>query len=169
MASDALPTAEPASASPAGGSLKKRRFRNWKTMAVELAVMLLGFYVFNVTTVRKPEIPGILGVLVGVVALWLLLRELPGISINSEAISMPTNRIPWLPVLSFWRRTVLLSDVRRLTVSAPWAGFEVVNISGDFGSDTLIFSSKRQRRRFSALIQSIRPGVTVYRSRSLSY
>ena len=32
-------------------------------MAIELAVALLGFYVFNVTTVGKPEIPGILGVL----------------------------------------------------------------------------------------------------------
>jgi hypothetical protein len=84
-------------------------------MAIELAVALLGFYVFNVTTVGKPEIPGILGVLVGVVALCLLLSELAGIAINSEAISMPTNRIPWIPVLSFWRWTVLLSDVRRLT------------------------------------------------------
>jgi len=80
-------------------------------MAIELAVGLLGFYVFNVTTVGKPEIPGILGGLVGVVALWLLLFELPGISIKSEAISMPTNRIPWMPVLSFWRRTVLLSEL----------------------------------------------------------
>ena len=164
MAGDAPPTVGPDGASLPARSVKTRRFRNWKTMAIKLAVVLLGFYVFNVTT-----IPGVFGGLVGVVVLWLLVFELPGISIKSEAISMPTNRIPWMPVLSFWRRTVSLSDVRRLTVSAPWFGFEVVKISGDFGSDMLVFSSKRQRRRFIALIRNICPGVAVYRSQFLSY
>ena len=74
-----------------------------------------------------------------------------------------------MQVLLFWRRAVLLSDVRRLTVSAPWLGFEVVKISGDFGSDTLVFASKGQRRRFIAHIRRICPGVAVYRSQSLSY
>jgi hypothetical protein len=162
LAGDAPPTAWPDGASPAG-FVKKRRFRNWKAMAIDLALVLLGFY-FNVTTVRKPEILGILGVLVGVVALWGLLLELPGILIDSEAISLPTNRIPLVPVLSFWRRTVLLSDVRRLTVLAPWVGFEMVRLSGDFGSDILFFASKRQRWRFIALIRRICLGIAVYRS-----
>jgi hypothetical protein len=159
--------AAPATPAPVSKSLRTRRFWNWKLAAIELAIALLGFYAFNETTVRKPTTPGILGVLVGVVALWLLSRELVGISINSEAISMPTNRIPWLPVLSFFRRTVSLSDVRRLTVSKPWSGFDVVRISGDFGSDMLVFPSKGQRRRFIALMESLCPGMVVYRSRSL--
>ena len=164
MAGDAPPTVGPDGASLPARSVKTRRFRNWKAMAIKLAVVLLGFYVFNVTTIL-----GIFGGLVGVVALWLLLFELPGISIKSEAISMPTNRIPWMPVLSFGRRTVSLSDVRRLTVSAPWFGFEVVKISGDFGSDMLVFASKRQRRRFIAFIRSVRSGIAIFRSQSLSY
>jgi hypothetical protein len=164
LAGDAPPTVGPDGASLPARSVKTRRFRNWKTMAIKLAVVLLGFYVFNVTT-----IPGVFGGLVGVVVLWLLVFELPGISINSEAISMPTNRVPWIPVLSFWRRTVLLSEVRRLTVSAPWFGLEVVKVSGDFGSEMLVFASKGQRRPFIALIRSICPGIAVYRSQSLSY
>jgi hypothetical protein len=67
--------------------------------------------------------------------------------------------------LSFWRRTVLLSDVRRLTVSAPWFGLEVVKVSGDFGSEMLVFASKGQRRRFMALVRSISRDVAVFRSR----
>jgi len=132
-----------------------------------LAIAVFGFYVFNATTERKPVLAGILGVLVAVGALWMVLRELKGISINSEAISMPTKRSQWFPLLSFWRRTVALSEVRRLTVSPPWSGFEVVRISGDFGSDVLVFSSKAQRRRFIAIVESLSPGVGVYRSGSL--
>jgi hypothetical protein len=169
LAGDAPPTAGPDGASLPGGYVKTRRFRNWKAMVVELTVAVLGFYVLYVTTVHKPEIPGVLAALVGIAALWLLLQELPGISINSEAISMPTNWIPWLPVLPFWRRTVLLSHVRRLTVSAPRFGLQVVKIAGDFGSDKLVFGSKGQRRRFITLIRSTSPGIAVYRTQSLSY
>jgi hypothetical protein len=154
-------------AAPNGKSLKSRRFLNWKLIAIELAVAILGFYIFNATTVRKPVLLGVLGVLIGVVALWMALRELKGISINSEAISMPTNRIQALPVLSFSRRSVALSALRRLTVSPPWFRFEVVRISGDFGSDILVFSSRGQRQRFIAIVESLCPSVGVYRSRSL--
>ena len=153
--------------SPAARLERTKRFVNWKMIAIELAIALSGFYIFNETTARKPTLPGILGVLFGVIALWLLWRELAGISIHSDSISMPTNRIRVLPVLSFFRRTVSLSSVRRMTVSLPWCGFEVVRISGDFGSDVLVFSSKGQRRRFIAIVESLCPGVGVYRSRSL--
>jgi hypothetical protein len=71
-----------------------------------------------------------------------------------------------MPFLSFRQRTVRLSEVRRLTRSARWFGFDVVKISGDFGWDLLIFASRGQRRRFIALIQGIYPEVGVYRIRS---
>ena len=64
-----------------------------------------------------------------------------------------------MPALSYRRRTVLLSEVHRLTISARWFGLEAVRISGDFGWDLLLFASTDQRRRFVALIQSICPGV----------
>ena len=165
VANYALPTTEP-SASAARGSLSTGRFRNWKLMAIELAVALLGFYVFIVTTTGNLAAPGIVGVIAGIGALWLFQRELLGISIDSQTLTMPTRQIPWMPAFSFRRRTVLLREVRRLTMSARWLGFEVVKISGDFGSDRLVFASRDQRRRFTALIQSICPGVAVYRSRS---
>jgi|SRR5271166_163460 len=110
VAGNEPPTDAPANASPAS-RFKTRRFRNWKMVAIELAVVLLGFYVLNAMTVRKSEIPGVAGVLVGIGALWFL-HELSGISIDSETMSLPTNRIPWMPVLSFWRRSILLSDLR---------------------------------------------------------
>jgi hypothetical protein len=167
VANDAFPTAEP-SASAATGSLDIGRFWNWIMMAIELAVALLGFYVFTVTTTGNLATPGFVGVIAGIGSLWLFLRDLPGISIDSETLTMPTRQIPWMPALSFRRRTVLRSEVHRLTSSARWFGFEVVKISGDFGWDLLVFASRDQRRRFIALIQSVCPGVAVYRIRSQS-
>jgi hypothetical protein len=134
-------------------------------MGIEFAVAVLGFCVFAVTAMMSgPEIPGIVGVIVGIGALWVIRCELPGILIDPKALSMPS-RIRAMP-LSFRRRTVPLTDVHRLTVSAPWCGFEVVNISGNFGSDMLIFASRDQRRRFTALILSLCPGIAIYRSPS---
>jgi hypothetical protein len=150
----------------AAAPLKKQRFRNWKTMAIELAVAVFGFCVFAVTAVGSPTEPGIVCVIAGIAALWLFQRELSGISIDSETLTMPTRRIRWMPVLSFRRRTVLLSEVSRLTTSARWFGFDVVKITGDFGWDLLIFASRGQRRRFTALIQSVCPDVAVYHNRS---
>src|SRR6516162_327342 len=104
------------------------RFRNWKMMGIELTVALFGFCAFAVTImIGGPEIPGIAGVIVGIGALWVFRCELPGILIGPQALSMPS-RIHAMP-LPFRRRTVPLSDVHRLTVSAPWWwGFEVINI-----------------------------------------
>src|SRR5208282_2602766 len=70
-----------------------------------------------------------------------------------------------MAALSYLRRTVLPSEVHRLTIAARWFGFEAVRISGDFGWDLLFFASTDQRRRFTALIQSICPGLEVYRIR----
>jgi hypothetical protein len=144
------------------------RFRNWKLIGIELAVVLLGFYLFTVTATGNLATLGFLSVIAGIGALWLFQCELLGVSIDSVTLRMPTRQIPWMPALAFWRRTVLLSQVHRLTILARWFGFEVVKISGDFGRNILMFASRDQRRRFVALIQSIRPGVAVYRSRSLS-
>ena len=77
-------SAASAASSPAARLERTKRFLNWKMIAIELAIALLGFYIFNETTARKPTLPGILGVLFGVIALWLLWRELAGISIHSD-------------------------------------------------------------------------------------
>jgi hypothetical protein len=170
VANEALPRAGP-SASAAGGSLNAGRFRNWKILAFELAVGLLGFCFFSVivaTSTGSLMIAGIVCFIAGIAALSLFWCELLGISIDPETLTMPTRQIPSIPAISFRRRTVMLSEVRRLTLSARWFGFEVAKISGDFGWDILVFASRRQRRRFTALIQSICPGVAVYRIRSIS-
>jgi hypothetical protein len=133
-----------------------------------VAVALLSFYLFIVTTAGNLASPGIVGVIAGIGALWLFQCELLGISIDSQTLTMPTRQNPWMLALSYRRRTVLLSEVHRLTISARWFGFEEVRISGDFGWDLLFFASTDQRRRFIALIQSICPGVAVYRIRSPS-
>jgi hypothetical protein len=133
-------------------------------MAIELAVALLGFYVFTFASAGNLASPGFVGVIAGMGGLWLFQCELRGISIDSQTLTMPTRRIS---ALSYRRRTVLLSEVHRLTISARWLGFEVVSISGDFGRDLLVFASTDQRRRFVEVIQSICPGVAIYRVRSL--
>jgi hypothetical protein len=83
-ANDALPTAE-LKAFGATASLKKQRFRNWKLMAIELAIALFGFYVFAVTRIGPPVV-GIVSGAGGIVALWLFRRELSGISIDSKTL-----------------------------------------------------------------------------------
>jgi hypothetical protein len=166
VANDPLPTGP--SGSAANGSLSVGRFRNWKLMAIEVAVALLSFYLFIVTTAGNLASPGIVGVIAGIGALWLFQCELLGISIDSQRLTMPKRQNPWMPALSYRRRTVLLSEVHRLTISARWFGFEAVRISGDFGWDLLFFASTDQRRRFTELIQSICPGLEVYRIRSPS-
>lgn len=141
------------------------RFRNWKMMAIELAAALLGFGFFSVA-IATTVIAGVVCFIAGIGALWLFQCELLGISIDAEMLTMPM-RHPWMAALSFQRRTVLLSEVHRLTLSERWLGLEVVRISGNFGSDMLVFATREQRRRFTELIQSICPGVPVYSIRSL--
>jgi hypothetical protein len=135
-------------------------------MAIELAIALFGFGVFAVMTIGNGSIPGIVGAMAGIGALWLFRRELLGISIDSGTLTMPVKQIAWMPALSFRRRNVPLSEVGRLTLSAAWVGFEVVKVSGDFGWGRIVFASTEQRRRFIAFIQFICPGVEVYRVRS---
>jgi hypothetical protein len=160
-----LPTTAP-SASLAEDSLNIGRFRNWKMMAFELAVALLGFGAFAVATIGNGSPLGIVCAMAGIGALWLFQCELLGISIDSRTLTIPSKQIPWMPALSFRRRRVLLSEVRRLTLSPRRAGFEVAKISGGFGWNLLVFASTDQRRRFIALFESLCPGVEVYRIRS---
>lgn len=145
-----------------------KRYRNWKMIAIELAIASAGFYLFNINTVKKPQIPGILGLLVAFGALWLLYRELNGVKIAGEIISVPSNRIRWLPILSFYRREIRLDSLRRITVAPRWWWFEVAWLSGEFGSEMVVFQSRRQRRRFTRLIERLCPQLVVYRSRSIS-
>jgi hypothetical protein len=146
---------------------RTKRFWNWKLIVVEAAIAFLGFYVFNATTIRRPQIPGILGVLIGVLFLWLLVREFYGIAIDSEAISFPTNRVRWFPLLSSGRRRIRAADVRSITVAQPWYGFQVAKIAGDFGSDLLVFQSRGQRRRFTSIAEQVCPRLVVYRSKTV--
>jgi hypothetical protein len=162
-----MEVAESKGESSVGAPARPKRFWNWKLIVVEAAVAFLGFHVFNATTIRKPQIPGILGVLIGVVFLWLLVRELYGIAIDSEVISIPTNRVQWFPLLAFGRRKLRAADVRSITVAQPWYGFQVAKIAGDFGSDLLVFQSRGQRRRFTSIAEQVCPKLVVYRSKTV--
>jgi hypothetical protein len=157
-ANDALATAE---LKAFGATASLTRFRNWKLMAIELAIALFGSYVFA-ARIGSPVV-GIVTGIGGIGALWLFRLELSGISMDDKTLTMPTRRTRLMPVLSVRQRTVRLSEVRRLSMSARWLGFDVVKITGDFGWNLLIFASRGQRRRFTALMQTICPEVAVYR------
>jgi hypothetical protein len=123
VANDALPTtglSASAAAAAASGSLTAGRFRNWKILAFELAVALLGFCFFSITatTTGNLMIAGIVCFIAAIGALWLFRCELLGISIDSETLTMPKRHIPSMPAISFRRQSVMLSEVRRLTLSA---------------------------------------------------
>jgi len=143
------------------------RFWNWKLLAAEAAIAICGFAMLNATTARNPKFAGVLGVLIGTVCLVLLLREMRGLVVGAELIILPTNRLTTIPILSFGRRRIRLAELRRMTVAPAWCGFQLIRISGDFGSDVLVFQSSGQRRRFTSLVQRLRPDVELFRSRSI--
>ena len=151
----------------ASASGKMKRFHNWKLIVAEATVAFLGFYVLNATTTRTPKFTGVLGALIGAVFLWLLIRELYGFAIDRQVISIPANRLVWFPVLSLGRRKICLADVRSITVGQPWYGFQVAKIAGDFGSDLLVFPTRAQRRRFTAIVEELAPHVAIYRSKTI--
>jgi hypothetical protein len=143
------------------------RFWNWKLLAAEATVAICGFAMLNATTARGPKFAGALGALIGTVCLVLLIREMRGLVVSAELICLPTNHLTPIPILSFGRRKIRLAELRRMTVAPSWCGFQLIRISGDFGSDVLVFQSSGQRRRFTSVIQRMRPDVELFRSRSI--
>ena len=146
---------------------RAQRFWNFKLMAIEAAVGAAGFSALNATSGKSSALQAALGALICVAPLYLLLRELVGTRIDGKSISMPTQRVPWFPVIAFGRRTLAIEDVHRISVGIGWAGFQVVRITGAFGVDILVFQSRGQRRRFVKFLGRMRPDLPVYRSRSL--
>jgi hypothetical protein len=87
-------------------------------MAIEVAVALLGFYVFIVTTAGNLASPGIVGVIAGIGALWLFQCELLGISIDSQTLTMPTRQNPSMPALSYGTNCVAVRGAPIDNISA---------------------------------------------------
>jgi hypothetical protein len=150
---------------PAGAQAPKRsrikRSFNWKLIGVEFIGGGLGFYAF---VTRAPRLPGFAGVVIGAICLWLVYRECRGLTIKKQTLFTPTDRLRWLPILSFGRTEIPLDAVQELTVTSPWLGFEVVQITGDVVSEVLVFQSRGQRRRFMAALEESYPDIQMFRT-----
>lgn len=152
---------QPATPTPTS-SPRTKRFWNWKLISVEIIVTALGAIAF---LTRAPRLPGMAGLVIGLLGLWLLSREYRGIAVNAKMISLPTGGLRALPILHLGRRKVHPDSVRELTVTHPWYSFQIVQIQGDFGSEVLVFQSRGQRLRFMKALENINPGVQMYRQK----
>jgi hypothetical protein len=139
---------------------RTKRFWNWKLIGVKFIVTVLGGVAF---LTRAPTLPGMAGLVVGVLGLGLLGREYRGIAVNAQMISLPTGWLRALPIIHLGRRKIHPGSVRELTVTRPWYSFQIVQIKGDFGSEVLKFQSRRQRLRFMKALEKINPNVQMYR------
>jgi hypothetical protein len=156
---DPVPSVAPAPASP-----KSRRFWNWKLIGGEIILTALGIYLF---LDQAPQYPGLAGLVLGILGVWLLLSEFRGFTVAPKAISFPS-RFASLPVLSLRRMSVSPASVRELRVLDPWLSFQMVEIYGGFGAELLLFQSRGQRRRFTSAVGEICPSVRLYRKKPLA-
>jgi hypothetical protein len=137
------------------------RFLNWKLIGVEVVAAALALYLF---LAWAPEFPGWAGLAAGVLIVFFLSREVPGLSIDSRGISFPRGRLQRFPVLSFGRKLEAgAGGIRELMVMEPWHGFEVVRMEGWFGVELLVFQSRDQRVRFMSTFEEICPDVPIRR------
>jgi hypothetical protein len=105
------------------------------------------------------------GLGVGILGLWLLSREIPGLAINDRGFALPISRRGWLPILPVGRRAKMKpGSLRELTVMSPWYGFQVVEIRGGFRTELLLFQTRGQRLRFMGVVEEIYPHVEMFRA-----
>jgi hypothetical protein len=159
--SDVPSAPTPTQGTPTPSALRRtKRFWNWKLIVVEIIVTVLGGIAF---LTPAPGLPGMVGLGVGLLGLWLLSREYRGIAVNAQMISLPAGWPRALPILHLGRRKVHPGGVRELTVTRPRYSFQIVQIKGVFGSEVLVFQSRRQRLRFMKALEKINPDLPMYR------
>jgi hypothetical protein len=134
-------------------------FRNWKLIGAEIIATVLAIYLF---LAWAPGLLGWFGLVAGILVVFLLSREFPGLSINSRGISFPRGRLASFPILSIGRKLeVGEGGIRELMVMQPWHGFEVLKMEGWFGVELLVFQSRGQRLRFMSAFEKICPSVPI--------
>jgi hypothetical protein len=153
-------TDAPSSAQGLRRPLKTKRFWNWKLIGIEVVATGLGVVAFSEWA---PRIPGMGGFVIAIVGLWSLSREVRGVAINTQMIALPSNRWRRFPILYSGRRRVHPGGLRELTVTRSWYSFQIVRIQGDFGTETLVLQTRRQRRRFMKVIEAVCPNVGIFR------
>jgi hypothetical protein len=140
--------------------MKTKYFRNWKLIGIEIVATSLGGIAFSEWA---PGLPGMAGFVIAILGLWLLSCEVRGVAINTQMISLPSNRWRRFPILYSGRRRVDPGSLRELTVTRPFYSFQIVRIRGDFGAETLLFQTRRQRQRFMSIIEAICPNAGIFR------
>jgi len=98
------------------------------------------------------------------VCVWIFVLELPGVAVAPTSLSFP-RRHSWFPIFPIWRRRLLLSQVDGMTLLPPWYGFQVVRLDGQFGSERLLFDTRKARLRWFDAVRGQRPHIAIYRER----
>jgi hypothetical protein len=147
---------------PRTAAIGRIRFWNWKMMIAEIAIAASGALLFNY---RAPQPSGLFGLVAAAFALWLFFQESMGVVVTREAVFIPVRRFASLPILAFGRLLVKPLGIREFTIRKRWLGFDVVEVDGGFGKQTMLFSTRGQRRRFIESIARINPAVVTYRTR----
>jgi hypothetical protein len=150
----------PSSAQGIRRPMKTKRFWNWKLIGIEGVATGLGVVAF---CEWAPGLQGTAGFVIAILGLWSLSREVRGVAINTQMIALPSNRWRRFPILYSGRRRVHPGSLRQLTVTRPWYSFQIVRIQGDFGMETLMFQTRRQRQRFMSVVEAICPNAEIFR------
>jgi hypothetical protein len=135
-------------------------FRNWRLVAIELALMIAGVAPFQLGW--QPSLI-FLGGLLTIVAAVQAVFELRGITADVKAIHLP-GRLPgpW-PLSNLRRARVEIALIQTMKVKRRWLGQERVEISDFFNRNELIFQTAEQRPAFIGHVVEIAPNIEVLR------
>jgi len=131
---------------------------------VLLGSLLLGGLGLAYFVLRSKAPPGWLALALGLFCVWLFLLELRGVVAAADTVSFPRRPLRWLPIFSLWRRRVPLRDLEEITVLRPWCGLQLVLLDGRFGTEHLLFHSRKARMKFFEAVKAMLPDIRIYRS-----
>jgi hypothetical protein len=117
----------------------------------------LGYFVL------KPNAPaGWLTIALSVACMWIFVLEFQGVVAAPGTLTF-AHRPRWLPIFPIWRSRILLDQLDEMTLLHRWCGFQVVRLVGQFGSERLLFDSRKARLIFFAAVKAQRPNIPIYR------
>jgi hypothetical protein len=141
---------------------KRVNIRNRYVLVGSILAACLGLGCFVLRSNAPPGWYG-LALAFSVISMWVFFIELRGVAAVSGTLSFPRRPLRWFPIVPIWRSRVLLTELDEMTLLRPWLAFQVVRLDGQFGSERLLFDSRKARLRFFDAVMEQRPHVPIYR------
>jgi hypothetical protein len=131
---------------------------------VLLALLLVAGLGLGYFVLRSKAPLGWLALALGMFCVWLFLLELKGVVVRADTVSFSRRPFRSLPIFSVWRCQVPLRHLEEMTVLRPWCGLQVVLLEGRFGTERLLFHSRKARMKFVEAVKARLPDIRIYRA-----